>query len=123
VRLLVIDDSEDDLLLACAAFERAGVAVAVQRVEEQEELRAALEESEWDLCLLDWVLPKLTTPEAIRLLRSSRQPDLPVLVWSGRHDAKVAWVSREVLGAAGFLVKGEMDPLLPQMAQAAARRS
>lgn len=118
LRLLVIDDTEDDFLLACRALEVGGLVADGRRVDQLERLEVALEERRWDLCLLDWVLPELTTPEALRVLRASRQPNLPFIVWSGRDDAKVEFIATEVLGAVGFLSKAQMARL-PEMARKA----
>jgi CheY-like chemotaxis protein len=112
LRILVIDDTPDDLILLGFALEDAGLRVqALHRVETAAELQAALEEQAWDLCLLDWVMPALTTPEAMRLLRQSKQPRLPCIVWSGRDDPKVKFVAEEVLGAAAFIPKSRIAEL------------
>lgn len=110
LRMLVIDDTETDLMLLRMALEDAGLQLRMAaRVETRAELQAALEEHEWDLCLLDWVMPTLTTPEAMRLIRQSRQPQLPCIVWSGRDDEKVRFVAQEALGAVGFVPKSHME--------------
>jgi DNA-binding NtrC family response regulator len=119
LRLLVIDDSEDDLLLVVHALRAAGLAVEARRVDQPDDLAAALGEREWDLCLLDWVMPELTAPEVMRAMRESRQPQLPCIVWSGRNDPKVAFVAKEVLGAIGFVPKGAMAQELPELVRGA----
>lgn len=119
LRLLVIDDLHDDFELALGALRLAGIEVTGRRVEKMSELEHALEEREWDLCLLDWVLPALTAPEVIRVLKASRQPELQFIVWSGRNDAKVAFIAKEVLGAIEFLAKAEMMDRLPQLVRGA----
>lgn len=115
IRLLVIDDSEDDLELVVHALRTAGLPIKARRVDTLDTLAAALGEQEWDLCLLDWVMPELTAPEVMRLLRESRQPQMPCIVWSGKNDPKVAFVAREVLGAIGFVPKSEMALNLPAL--------
>jgi CheY-like chemotaxis protein len=119
LRILVIDDSEADLHLLRFALEDAALKVdCAHRVETAPELAAALEEREWDLCLLDWVMPCLTTPEALRVIRQSRQPQLPCIVWSGRTDEKVRFVAQEALGAVGYLAKSQMARIIPALIQA-----
>lgn len=122
LRLLVIDDSEDDFLIAWQTLRRSGIRAQGSRVDSADALRAALEEQRWDLCLLDWVMPTLTAPEAVRIL-SEFQQQLPCIVWSGRDDEKVAFVAREVLGAVGFLGKGRMEQLPDLVRQALQGRS
>lgn len=111
LRLLVIDDSQDDFELATVALRRYGFDLRTRRVENPAQLTEALAEQEWDLCLLDWVIPELTTPEVMRILERSRQPSLPCIVWSGNDDPKVSYIAREVLGAREFLPKAEHERL------------
>lgn len=110
LRVLVIDDSQDDFILACDLLQRQGLKAKLRLVANKAELTEALGEK-WDLCLIDWVVPEMTTPEAIRILRDSRQPDLPLIVWSGRDDDKVAYIATDVLGAKAFLPKSRYEEL------------
>lgn len=122
LHLLLIDDTEVDHLAARLVLEDAGLAVRETcRVETAEELELALAAQRWDVCLLDWVLPELTTPEALRILRASPQPQLPVIVWSGRDDAKVSFIAMEVLGAVAFLAKSKLARLPELVRQALGR--
>lgn len=107
----MVDDSTEDAELAAHTLRVAGWTVEFCWVENADQLQEALG-TPWDLCLLDWVMPdaSLTAPEAMRLMASA-QPRLPVVIWSGKYDPKVAWISTDVLNAKAFLHKAELARL------------
>ena len=53
LRVLIVEDSEDDALLLLRELRRGGYNPAHVRVEEAEAMQAALEEQEWDVVLSD----------------------------------------------------------------------
>lgn len=110
LRLLVIDDSEEDYQTAVHVL-RDLYEVARLRVDNAEHLTSALQAHDWDLCLLDWVLPEITTPEVMRIIAASRQAKVPCIVWSGKDDPKVRFIAEEVLGARRFVAKADYDKL------------
>jgi PleD family two-component response regulator len=58
LRVLIIEDYEEDALLLRRHLSRAGYAVDALRIETSEELRAALAEAKpWDMVLADYTLP------------------------------------------------------------------
>ena len=57
LRLLCIDDREEDAELEQLSLSRAGYRVEATRVASEDELAAALDVHEWDCALLDYTLP------------------------------------------------------------------
>ena len=53
LRVLCVDDSQDDAELNVLALERHGFTVESARVDEREAARVALSERAWDLILCD----------------------------------------------------------------------
>jgi hypothetical protein len=51
LRILIIEDSDDDAQLVLREIRRLGYGVEYQRIETTEELRAALAARQWDLIL------------------------------------------------------------------------
>lgn len=107
IRLLVVDDLADDFELARIVLKMHGLEVEARRVDTPDTLESALAEQDWDVLLFDWVMPHLTTPEGMRIVRASRQPDVPAIVWTGQPDDKVAAIALEVLKARAFLPKAQ----------------
>ena len=69
IRVLIVEDMEDDAQLVCAELRRAGYASdRVRRVETASELSAALEE-DWDVILSDYRLPSFTARDALEKAR------------------------------------------------------
>ncbi len=56
LRLLIVEDSEDDALLVVRELRKAGYSVVYECVDSSESMDAALER-EWDVIVADYVLP------------------------------------------------------------------
>ncbi|HEU4952737.1 MAG TPA: response regulator, partial [Holophagaceae bacterium] len=111
VRLLLVEDSEDDALLLRRELEKGGFAPEIRRVETAEAYRQALEEGGWDLVLADYVLPAFGGQEALSLLRR-QDPDLPFIIVSGVVGEDVA-VETMKAGANDYLLKHNLTRLAP----------
>lgn len=111
LRVLIVEDHEDDADLVVRELNRAGLPARPRRIMTAAELRAALSESEWDLVLADYQLPQFSAPAALRLLKSTGH-DLPFIVVSGTVGEDTAV---EVLraGAHDFMIKGKLARLGP----------
>ena len=124
LRLLYIEDSEDDALLVIREISAHGFEPAVRRVETPEALREALEAGPWDLVLSDYNLPGFSGAEALAIVRS-HDPDLPFIIISGAIGEETA-VRALKAGAHDFVIKGNLARLVPaierELRDAAARR-
>lgn len=108
IRVLVVDDSAEDCLFALQALADRGRAVqGWRRVDTREQLADALTEP-WDLVLLDWRMPGLSTEQALEQLRGQRAP---VVVLSGLLPRDAEIIHATELGAAAFLEKHELSRL------------
>ncbi|NMD34123.1 MAG: response regulator, partial [Firmicutes bacterium] len=65
IRVLVIEDSEDDTLLILRELRRGGYKPVYERVETESAMRAALASEEWELILSDYNMPYFSTSEAL----------------------------------------------------------
>jgi signal transduction histidine kinase len=123
IRVLLVEDSEDDAVLLERALARAGWAATLERVETEAALRAALPRS-FDVVVADWVVPGFSGMDALRVANEVA-PDLPVVIWSGQVDEEMA-VSALRAGAKDFVSKGNLARLSPalarELAEAQARR-
>ncbi len=91
LRVLIVEDSEDDALLVIRELERGGNATAFERVETAAAMTAALEKQVWDVIIMDYHLPHFSAPAALKLLKETGI-DLPTIVVSGTvgEDTAVA---------------------------------
>lgn len=109
IRVLIVENAPDDAELAADALRQGGLAPTVQRVETESELRRALSSICWDVILLDYVLPGLTGPKALRICREV-VPDTPLIVVSGSvgEDTAVRMMKE---GADDYVMKGRLTRL------------
>ncbi len=91
LRVLIVEDSEDDALLVIRELERGGYAATFERVETAAAMTAALEKQVWDVIIMDYNLPHFSAPAALKLLKETGI-DLPTIVVSGAvgEDTAVA---------------------------------
>ncbi len=111
LRLLMVEDSEDDALLIVRTLRRGGYDVDYTRVDTAEAMRAALREREWDLVIADYALPGFDGLEALRLVHEHHL-DLPFIIVSGAIGEETA-VEAMRAGAHDYLMKGNLARLLP----------
>ena len=106
LRVLLVEDSEDDTLLTVRELQRAGYDLRFERVETSEGLAAALESQTWDAIICDYNLPRFTGPEALKIIRESL-PDLPCIVVSGTVGEETA-VDTMKAGANDYVMKDKL---------------
>ncbi|HLK40324.1 MAG TPA: response regulator, partial [Polyangiaceae bacterium] len=110
LRLLMIEDSDDDAALLMRELRRGGYDIASHRVETVAGLERALDQS-WDLILCDYRMPELDAPTALATVRG-RQVDTPCIIVSGTVGEEHA-VAALRSGAQDFILKDNLARLLP----------
>ncbi|MCL5736256.1 MAG: SpoIIE family protein phosphatase [Actinobacteria bacterium] len=126
VRVLLIEDSDDDVLLVLRELAQGGYEVTGLRVEDTEEgTRQALSDGPWDLVLADYSLPAFDAVSALRLLQATGQ-DIPFIIVSGTITEETA-VAAMKAGAHDYVHKGNLARLAPavdrELKEAANRRA
>ncbi|MFA5182094.1 MAG: response regulator [Syntrophales bacterium] len=111
LRILIVEDSEDDALLAIHALGKGGYDPAYERVEAAAAMGEALRKERWDIILCDYQLPQFNGLAAIALLRESRI-DIPLIIVSGAIGEETA-VECMRLGARDYIMKGNLSRLVP----------
>ncbi|MEW5893467.1 MAG: EAL domain-containing protein [Pseudomonadota bacterium] len=111
LRVLLVEDSEDDALLLQRELKRSGYAPIMHRVDTPEALELALRSPEWDVIITDHNLPGFGSDAALRLVRESGL-DIPVIIVSGTIGEDVA-VSAMKAGASDYIMKGHLARLAP----------
>lgn len=111
LRLLLVEDSEDDALHLLRALRKGGYAPLAERVETPEDMTAALQRGQWDIIISDYVLPRFSGLAALAILRQSGL-DLPFIVVSGKIGEEVA-VGAMKAGAHDYILKSSLARLAP----------
>ncbi len=111
LRLLLIEDSEDDALLAIEQLRKEGYAPDALRVDTPEALKAALARDGWDAVIADYNLPSFTGIDALRLIQE-KGIDVPLIMVSGAIGEEQA-VEAMKAGFHDFIIKRH----LPRLAQ------
>ena len=124
LRLLQVEDTEDDAALVQLALSRAGYDVLARRVDSAEALRRELHQSEWDLIIADYTMPGFSGTKALAIVRE-QHPDLPFIFVSGTIGEDTA-VAAMRTGAHDYIMKGNLTRLAPavdrELREAAVRR-
>lgn len=105
LRVLIVEDSEDDAHLLLRELRRGGYEPVHRRVDTSDGMRSALEE-DWDVIFSDYSMPEFSTPAALKLLQESGK-DIPLLVVSGTIGEERA-VEIMKAGARDFVIKGNL---------------
>jgi PAS domain S-box-containing protein len=109
LRVLIVEDSENDALLLEIELQRAGYQTQCQRVETREALSEALTRQAWDVVIADYVMPRFNGLEALALERS-KGLDLPFIVVSG-HITDSTAVGAMKAGAHDYVMKDNLARL------------
>jgi PAS domain S-box-containing protein len=111
LRVLILEDSEDDTLLTLRELRRGGYTLDYVRVDTPSAMQAVLDQQAWDIVIADYNMPAFTAPEALKILQS-RKLDLPFIIVSGTIGEDTA-VAAMKAGAHDYLIKGHLTRLVP----------
>ncbi|MBM4325221.1 MAG: response regulator [Deltaproteobacteria bacterium] len=111
LRVLIVEDSEDDALLTERELKRGGYDPIFERVETPETMRKALLNQIWDIVISDHSMPHFSSPAALAILKESGL-DLPFMIVSGTIGEDVA-VAAMKAGAHDYIMKDNLTRLVP----------
>ncbi|NDJ84719.1 MAG: PAS domain S-box protein, partial [Chloroflexi bacterium] len=111
LRVLLVEDSEDDALLLIRLLKQSQYEITVERVETADEMKACLDNATWEIIIADYSLPSFSGMEALGIAKRY-DPDIPFIVVSGTIGEDIA-VSAMKAGAQDYLMKDNLTRLLP----------
>lgn len=111
LRVLLVEDSEDDAELLVHELRNGGFDPVCRRIETAGTMRSALDAEQWDVVISDYRLPRFSAPAALELLAGSGL-DLPFIVISGVVPMEKA-VALMKAGAHDFVGKEDLSRLVP----------
>lgn len=125
LRLLIVEDSADDVDLLVRELQRGGYQPVYQQVETAPAMQAALERQTWDLVVSDHSVLQFNSFAALELLKASGL-DIPFIIVSGTIGEELA-VQAMKAGAHDYVLKGNLKRLVPaltrELADAEERRA
>ncbi len=110
-KILIVDDSEDDVCLLSGQIRRIEADCEFLRVDNALHMRAALALQDWDLVISDHAMPGFDSVEALRILRENDE-GTPFIIYSG-NLARGMGISAMENGAHDFLSKNDPERMLP----------
>lgn len=111
LKILIVEDSEDDLFMLLHELRKAGYSPEYLSVCSAEPMRRALASREWDVITSDYNMPGFSALGALDILKESGL-DLPFIVVSGKigEDQAVATMKA---GAHDYVMKQNLSRLGP----------
>lgn len=111
LRLLLIEDSEDDALFLLRALRKAEFEIVSERVETEQEMKEAIARESWDFVIADYVIPGFGGLKALEVLQKTGL-DLPFIIVSGHIGEDIA-VEAMKAGAHDYVMKDHLARLVP----------
>ena len=111
LKILIIEDSEDDVFLLLHELQKGGYAPEYLSVCTAEAVKRAIDDREWDIVTSDYNMPGFSALGALEILKKSGL-DLPFIVVSGKigEDQAVAAMKS---GAHDYVMKHNLSRLVP----------
>ncbi len=111
LRVLIVEDSEDDTALLVRELRGADYDVAFQRVDTPAAMNAALDKQIWDIVTGDYSMPHFSGTEALKLVKG-RDLDMPFIFVSGTIGEDTA-VAAMKMDAHDYIMKGNLKRFVP----------
>lgn len=115
LRILLIEDSEDDALLLIRELKKSGYEPFYERVDTEKDLISSLEKS-WNIVISDYSMPSFSGMSALKILKE-REIDIPFIIVSGVIGEDTA-VDAIKAGANDYLMKNNLKRFVPAVERA-----
>jgi len=111
LRVLLVEDSENDALLLIRRLRKGGFDPIWKRVQDTSAMALALKEKIWDLIISDYSMPNFDGLQALKTYQQEGL-DIPFILVSAMMGEELA-VNAMVEGAHDYLMKDKLDRLVP----------
>ncbi|HEY5602822.1 MAG TPA: EAL domain-containing protein [Gammaproteobacteria bacterium] len=111
LRILIVDDSENDVLLLIRELKRHGYQPIYERVCTISALQTSLQKQVWDLIITDHYMPELISGDVINTVKEMGF-NIPVIIVSGLIPEQAAIAAMKA-GAQDYIMKDNMARLIP----------
>jgi len=113
LKILLVEDMENDALLILRELRKQGYEPIYERVDTAATMQASLENGSWDIILTDHNMPSFSSGDALEI-RKQIAPHLPIILVSGTIGEE-ATVQAVKAGIADFVNKADLERLVPVM--------
>jgi len=111
LRVLIVEDSEDDAQNLLLELRRGGYEPIFERVDTKKGMNSALNRESWDIVLSDYSMPKFNGLDALKIIKE-RELNTPFILISGTIGEELA-VNAMKAGANDYLMKDNLKRLVP----------
>lgn len=111
IRVLIVEDSEDDAMLLLRELRRGDFEPSHCRVETELEMVQEMKHQEWDLVITDHDMPNFNSRAALQVVKDSGR-DIPIIIVSGCIGEDIA-VDAMKSGAHDYIMKDNLARLGP----------
>ena len=111
LRILIVEDSENDARLLLRELKRVGYEPVYECVYTANDMNTSLEKLNWDVIISDFVMPQFSGLEALKLVQE-KGLDIPFIITSGKISDDTAVISMKA-GAADYIMKDNLARLGP----------
>ena len=111
LRILLVEDSEDDAALLLRQLRKGGFIPDCRRVDNGHDFEAALLSGSWDIVITDHNLPGYSSEATLAAVQKSGL-DMPVIIVSGSIGEEIA-VNAMKNGASDYIMKSNLARLVP----------
>jgi PAS domain S-box-containing protein len=111
LKVLIVNDSEDDALLLSLELKRGGFQVNYRRVDTERNMIKALKSETWDLVISDYTMDNFSGLDALRVLKW-QGVELPFILISDKVGEEIA-VEAMKAGANDYILKDKLARLAP----------
>ena len=109
LKVLIIEDSEDDALLLLMQLRQCGYNPEHEIVKTADQVKAALDKQSWDMVISDYVLPEFSGLETLKIIQD-KDIDTPCIIVSGKISDETA-VTAMRAGARDYIMKDNLKRL------------
>lgn len=125
LRILVVEDSEDDTELMIHMLRKGGLDPEYMRVDNKDDLTSAIGSQQWDVLITDHNMPQFDSYAVLDVVKKTGS-DIPVIIVSGSIGEEVAVAAMQA-GARDYILKDRMSRLVPaikrELKEAGVRRA
>ena len=111
LRILIVEDSENDAELLLRELRKSGFAPEHKRVETAEAMRAALVKENWDIIVSDYSMPYFDGISALNVMKKHSK-DIPFIIVSANIGEEIAVMAMKA-GAHDYIMKNNLVRLIP----------
>jgi len=111
LRILIVEDSEDDVELLLRELRKGGFTPDYTRVDTEDAMRSALTSCDWDIIVSDYCMPHFDGLAALKVLKSCCV-DIPFIIMSANIGEEIAVMAMKA-GAHDYIMKTDSARLLP----------